>query len=190
MKYRALVKAIAALHQEAVGRAATAVNQTLVMRNWLIGSHIVEYQQHGSDRADYGEGLLRRLASDLQERKINGTSPDMLERMRLLYLVYSQIGPSISASVMRKSPNTLAANPLPISSPVGLLLCSSKDETKVEYATGGLDQKLFVSRYLVALPQPEELRKLLEADRGCFGPASKVLPACKRQPARKKGTAS
>jgi hypothetical protein len=35
---------------------------------------------------------------------------------------------------------------------VGLLLCSDKDQTKVEYAIGGLDQQVFVSRYLVALP--------------------------------------
>ncbi len=39
--------------------------------------------------------------------------------------------------------------------PVGIVLCSDKDETKVEYATAGLSQKLFVSRYLVALPSAE-----------------------------------
>ena len=50
-------------------------------------------------------------------------------------------------------------------SPVGLILCSDKDETKVHYATAGLDHQLFVSRYLVALPSPEELQRLVEADR-------------------------
>ena len=49
--------------------------------------------------------------------------------------------------------------------PVGIVLCSDKDETKVEYATAGLDRKLFVSRYLVALPSAERLRKFVEADR-------------------------
>jgi predicted nuclease of restriction endonuclease-like (RecB) superfamily len=49
--------------------------------------------------------------------------------------------------------------------PVGILLCSDKDETKVEYATAGLDRKLFVSRYLVALPSAEQLRRFVEADR-------------------------
>ena len=52
--------------------------------------------------------------------------------------------------------------------PVGLLLCSGKDTTKVEYATAGMDQQLFVSRYLVALPSPEQLRALLEADRAAL----------------------
>jgi predicted nuclease of restriction endonuclease-like (RecB) superfamily len=49
--------------------------------------------------------------------------------------------------------------------PVGIVLCSDKDETKVEYATAGLSQKLFVSRYLVALPSAEQLKKFVEADR-------------------------
>lgn len=49
--------------------------------------------------------------------------------------------------------------------PVGILLCSDSDGTEVEFATAGMDQKLFVSRYLVALPSVEKLRRFLEADR-------------------------
>lgn len=52
--------------------------------------------------------------------------------------------------------------------PIGLLLCTDKDETKVEYATGGLDHQLFVSRYLIALPKPEELERLIETDRAVW----------------------
>jgi predicted nuclease of restriction endonuclease-like (RecB) superfamily len=49
--------------------------------------------------------------------------------------------------------------------PVGILLCSDRDGAEVEFATAGMDQKLFVSRYLVALPSAEKLRAFLEADR-------------------------
>ena len=52
--------------------------------------------------------------------------------------------------------------------PVGLLLCSDKDQTKVEYATGGLDQQLFVSRYLVALPKLQDIEQLIERDRALW----------------------
>lgn len=52
--------------------------------------------------------------------------------------------------------------------PGSLLLCTDKDQTKVEYATGGLDRQLFVSRYLVALPKPEELERLIETDRAVW----------------------
>jgi YhcG PDDEXK nuclease domain len=49
--------------------------------------------------------------------------------------------------------------------PIGILLCSDKDETKVEDATAGLSQKLFVSRYLVALPSVAQLKNFVEGDR-------------------------
>ena len=49
--------------------------------------------------------------------------------------------------------------------PIGILLCSDRDEAAVEFATAGMDQKLFVSRYLVALPSVEKLRSFLETDR-------------------------
>lgn len=58
--------------------------------------------------------------------------------------------------------------------PVGILLCTDKDGTDVEFATAGMDQKLFVSRYLTALPSAAELEALIEADRTHFKPISKL----------------
>ncbi|HJJ42663.1 MAG TPA: PDDEXK nuclease domain-containing protein [Methanocorpusculum sp.] len=46
--------------------------------------------------------------------------------------------------------------------PVGLLLCPRKDEMVVEYATGGLSNEVFVSKYEVVLPSVEELEKFVE----------------------------
>jgi hypothetical protein len=46
--------------------------------------------------------------------------------------------------------------------PVGIILCTDKEETKVEYAMAGLDNQLFVSKYLVELPSKEDFIKLLE----------------------------
>ena len=50
--------------------------------------------------------------------------------------------------------------------PVGLILCTDREETRVKYATTGMDNQLFVSKYLTALPSEEQLRKFLETDRG------------------------
>ena len=47
--------------------------------------------------------------------------------------------------------------------PVGLLLCTEKDHALVEYATASMDNRLFVSRYAVALPSREELAKFIHA---------------------------
>jgi hypothetical protein len=49
--------------------------------------------------------------------------------------------------------------------PVGILLCSDRDRTKVEFATAGMDNKLFVSRYLMALPSAKQLQEFIERDR-------------------------
>jgi predicted nuclease of restriction endonuclease-like (RecB) superfamily len=48
--------------------------------------------------------------------------------------------------------------------PVGLILCTDKKQARVNYATAGLDQQLFVSRYLTLLPSPEALQQLIERD--------------------------
>jgi predicted nuclease of restriction endonuclease-like (RecB) superfamily len=49
--------------------------------------------------------------------------------------------------------------------PVGIILCSDREKTEVEFATAGMDNKLFISRYLVALPSPKQLQEFIERDR-------------------------
>ncbi len=46
--------------------------------------------------------------------------------------------------------------------PIGIILCSQKDNALVHYATGGLSQEIFVSKYKLQLPTEEELRNLIE----------------------------
>ncbi|MEI6150450.1 MAG: PDDEXK nuclease domain-containing protein, partial [bacterium] len=52
--------------------------------------------------------------------------------------------------------------------PIGILLCSDKDGTEVEYATAGMDQKLFIARYLTTLPSADQLKAFLERDRAAI----------------------
>mgnify|MGYP003520187765 CR=1 FL=1 len=49
--------------------------------------------------------------------------------------------------------------------PIGIILCSGKNEALVKYATMGLPQQVFVSKYLVNLPSEEELMKIVEEER-------------------------
>jgi predicted nuclease of restriction endonuclease-like (RecB) superfamily len=78
--------------------------------------------------------------------------------------------------------------------PVGILVCSDRDRTEVEFATAGMDNRLFVSRYLTALPTVERLQRFLEADRARIEAltnrsAPERAPAAKKpaaRPARKK----
>jgi predicted nuclease of restriction endonuclease-like (RecB) superfamily len=56
--------------------------------------------------------------------------------------------------------------------PIGIIMCAQKNDSLVKYATGGLPQKVFVSKYMVELPSVDDLKKLLEADREQFGGVS------------------
>ena len=48
------------------------------------------------------------------------------------------------------------------SPPVGILLCSKKDHALVEYALAGMDNNLFVSKYLLEMPKKEEIQRFIE----------------------------
>ena len=70
-------------------QAAHAVNLSLTARNWLVGYYIVEFEQHGEDRAKYGEKLINRLAERINRK---GFEPRSLRVYRRMYLVYPQLG--------------------------------------------------------------------------------------------------
>ena len=75
-------------HQYAQTAAIRAVNQFATLRNWLIGCYIVEYEQKGKDRAQYGERLLKRLEERLDCRGLNET---LFKVSRQFYQEYPQI---------------------------------------------------------------------------------------------------
>jgi DUF1016 N-terminal domain len=70
---------------------ARSINQTLVLRNWLVGAYIIEFEQKDLNRAAYGNQLLKRLASDLNARGIKGCSLSNLKNYCLFALEYAAI---------------------------------------------------------------------------------------------------
>ena len=66
-------------------RAYSAVNFAMVESYWLIGQQIVEHEQHGEARADYGKGLLKELAARLTIDFGKGFDESNLRYMRLFY---------------------------------------------------------------------------------------------------------
>lgn len=94
MNFKALLKHIQSVHSKLQAQAVNAVNQALTIRNWLIGYYIVEYEQNGEDRAKYGDRLIDDLASGLSH--IKGIDRRSLFRFRQFYLMYPQIGQTLS----------------------------------------------------------------------------------------------
>lgn len=95
--FNSLVKSIQKLHQQLQQSAVNAVNQMLTIRNWLIGYYIVEFEQKGKDRAEYGKSLLKSIADKLNH--IKGLDERSLRRFRLFYLYYPQLANSIRGTV-------------------------------------------------------------------------------------------
>lgn len=68
--------------------AARVVNATMTTTYWFIGRRIIEKEQRGSARADYGEQLVKRLALDLSKQFGRGFSKRNLWQMRAFYLAW------------------------------------------------------------------------------------------------------
>lgn len=69
-------------------RAYTAVNFAMVESYWLIGQTIVEHEQHGEVRADYGKGVLKELAERLTREFGKGFDERELRKMRQFYQLF------------------------------------------------------------------------------------------------------
>lgn len=99
--YAALIKDISGVLESARKASVRSINALLTTAYRLVGRRIIEYEQNGSDRADYGLNLLPRLSSDLSSKLGKGFSVDNMESMRLFYLAYSAV--SISETPSRNS---------------------------------------------------------------------------------------
>jgi predicted nuclease of restriction endonuclease-like (RecB) superfamily len=84
--YSALLGGVSELLESARRASSRAVNAFMTATYWEIGRRIVEFEQGGERRAEYGEELLKRLAQDLSARLGRGFSRQNLQNMRLLYL--------------------------------------------------------------------------------------------------------
>ena len=110
-----LVELYRRTHEETHRSAARAVDRSLVARNWLFGHYIVEYEQHGADRAEYGAQTLRRLSAALKAKIGRGFSMDSLEQMRRFYLRYKNLIADLSET--SKSETASRKFPTPVTGP-------------------------------------------------------------------------
>lgn len=84
--YAGLVSDISGLLEQARRTTVRAVNSVLTATYWEVGRRIVEFEQGGNKKAEYGEKLIGRLAGDLTSRHGRGFSKRNVEQMRAFYL--------------------------------------------------------------------------------------------------------
>ena len=97
--FTTLVDAVRRVHDECAAAVSRTVNTTLTLRNWLIGSYIRDYEQHGADRAQYGTHLLEKLSDSLQGCLDRSYTGRYLGLCRQLFDAY----PSIRKSLISES---------------------------------------------------------------------------------------
>lgn len=96
MNFSNLVQSIQQTHNGLQQQATLAINRSLTIRNWLIGFYIVEFEQNGEDRAQYGVQLIEKLSKSLD---IRGLSSRNLHLFRLFYNAYPHIVQTLSAQL-------------------------------------------------------------------------------------------
>lgn len=82
------IKALVAQSRQQV---YAAINQTMVQTYWQIGKRIVEEEQHGEARAEYGKQLLKQLSAALTTEFGKGFSVQNLYYFRQFYVVFPEI---------------------------------------------------------------------------------------------------
>jgi predicted nuclease of restriction endonuclease-like (RecB) superfamily len=87
-RYRKLLTDIGSSIERAKHNAAVAINHELVRVNWEIGKHIVVFEQHGNEKAEYGSELLNKLSHDLKIKFGRGFSRRNVSDMRRFYIEY------------------------------------------------------------------------------------------------------
>jgi len=125
--FQQLVSLCKQTHGEMQRRAGHTVDTFLTIRNWLFGWYIVEYEQNGADRADYGKATLKKLSKALHENIGRGFSVDSLEQMRSFFVSYKSL-----LSAGEKSGTVFRISDLLISETVSRKLLKASEAGSIE----------------------------------------------------------
>ena len=86
--YSELIGKISELVNQSKTELAKTINTKIVQTYWAVGKHIVEYEQKGKVRADYGSELMTALSGELSAKLGRGFSQRNLRDMRRMYIKY------------------------------------------------------------------------------------------------------
>lgn len=189
-EYKTLFGKIAEIIVGARSKIVRDIDTTQVYAYWFIGKVIIEHEQDGRSRAEYGQQTLINLSRDLTQRFGKGFSVDNLQNMRRLFVEFKHIS-EIYGTASRKSEmkeiikkyetgelthadagqmnfylnyfreNETTEGETP---PIGIILCSKKNAVYSKYVLGNLNNKIFASKYRLTLPTEKELNRRLSKE--------------------------
>ena len=177
--FEALVGCIQATSDALRQDALVVINRSVTARAWLTGYYIVEYEQHGADRAKYGEGLLKRIEERLGSK---GFSVESLKKFRLLYQTYPTLAQPVAAYVasrFAKGESLITQLPYIDVTPIGESAITQSEsmsllvetEKTVAISPWALFSRLSYTHILQLLPLADDLQRTFyafEAIRGTW----------------------
>lgn len=150
MDFPQLANQIVLAHGALQDNAMRAINQNITARNWLVGYWIVEFEQNGEDRANYGDRLLPSLSKAV---KIKGLGTTVMSLCRKFYLTYPNLDQEIGKFLLEQKGNPIiqsVTEKLQLADNNSISLVKSSQERKIQSATEKIPQvdakKLF--RYI------------------------------------------
>jgi predicted nuclease of restriction endonuclease-like (RecB) superfamily len=144
-----LAESIVGVHSALRGIVAASVNRLLTVRNWAIGFYIVEYEQKGNDRAQYGTNLIYHLSQRLCH--IRGFSERNLRLFRDFYREYPRIMPLVAAELSSLKIGGIPIPRLPVAESKHLPIWQKPSAKLCNYVNNQCVSDI--------LPQPEKLVK-------------------------------
>ncbi|MEO6721570.1 MAG: DUF1016 N-terminal domain-containing protein [Ferruginibacter sp.] len=162
MQFKQLSTLLISTNNTLYHQAVKAVNMHLTLRNWLFGFYIVQYEQKGEDRAEYGKNLLKQLAASV---KLSGISETGLKTFRQFYLSYPEISQSVTDLFRDSSIGQSVTDQLqPVrkskkstSKILGAVTQESLDEERKFYKT--LFQKIFFTHFTELIKIKDPLKR-------------------------------
>lgn len=98
LEYQALITDISKIYEDAKDSSLIAINKIKNRAYWLIGERIVQLEQNGETRAQYGARLIDNLSEELSKKHANGFSVSNLRMMRKFYLTHPNQQPNADLS--------------------------------------------------------------------------------------------
>ena len=91
MDFKELIDRLSKVNEELREQGIRAINTSLTLRNWFFGFYILEFEQNGKDRAQYGKALLAKIAAEMNTLGILNINERELRRFRQFYVAYPRM---------------------------------------------------------------------------------------------------
>lgn len=166
-----LITDLRSIIEQGKRQAYAAINATMISTYWNVGKRIVEEEQHGEARAEYGEYIAKTAAKELQKEYGNAFNYRNICYFRQFYLCFRNIE-IVNARVHNLTwthfrhllrVDDEKYRPQGHNPTFGLILCADTDEDIARYSELNQNDHMFQAKYMLYMPSKEQLK--LEIDR-------------------------